>query len=175
MQLGEKAHNFMELEEKKQPNLGMCFLLTDHSLNEEVCWRLSSTNWAANPFLEIPHEWTCAKLRSTPRQDASSLKHIILFGWRSPSPTRFRIPTSDEYLRPILIDPEISIHFSYFCGKKDETFWWSAIVVQKKPASLAGVFSEGVHDGFRKHKLLLPLLLLLMHDAGVAAFFWWCF
>lgn len=100
----------------------MCFLLTDHR-QEEVCWRLSSTNWAANPFLEIPHEWTCAKLRSTPpRQDKSSLKHIILFGWRLPSPTSVtsdcRIPTSDEYLRPILIDPEISIHLSYFCGKK---------------------------------------------------------
>ena len=107
---------------KKNTSVGVCFLLTDHR-QEEVCWRLSSTNWAANPFLEIPHEWTCAKLRSTPpRQDKSSLKHIILFGWRLPSPTSVtsdcRIPTSDEYLRPILIDPEISIHLSYFCGKK---------------------------------------------------------
>ena len=93
---GGRRHTVsMELEKK---HVGICFLWTDHSFNGEVCWRLSSTNWAANPFLEIPHEWTCAKLRSTPpRQDTSSLKHISLFGWKSPSPTRFtsnyRIPT----------------------------------------------------------------------------------
>lgn len=81
-------------------------------------------------------------------QDTSSLKHIILFEWRSPSPTRFtsnyRIPTSDEYLRPILIDPEISIHFSYFCGKK----WWNILMMsycccRRSPPALPVCLAKG--------------------------------